>query len=195
LTSAAGAVHASIESKRSANAPPPAAAAPLAPAVQPAGPGAQDPGMLRVFSRVPLELRIAGQRVGGSDEPQVILPPGRYDIELVNADYNYRETMTVDVRPGKITSRTIALPKGSVRVDTEEGAEVWIEGRRAGTAPFDAVEVPIGTREVVVRHPDLGERRAAVEVRYGEVAEVSVNLREAELPPDAFAWPKGRRVP
>ena len=132
--------------------------------------------------------------LGTSDDPQLILAPGRYRVELVNTHYNYRSTLTVDVPPGRITSRTVSLPMGSVRVNTEAGAEVWIEGERAGVAPIEAVDVPIGTREVVVRHPDLGERREAVEVRYGETAQVSVSLQGRDLPANAFPLPPGQRL-
>src|SRR6185503_19042437 len=64
----------------------------------------------------------------------------------------------------------------SVHVTTTPGAEVWIEGERAGMAPLAAVQVPIGTREVVVKDPNGGEVRRAVEVKYGDTTEVALAL-------------------
>ena len=59
-------------------------------------------------------------------------------------------------------------------MNTDDGAEIWVEGERVGVAPMDAFSIPIGTREVVVRHPQLGERRVTVIVRAGRVNEVAV---------------------
>ena len=95
----------------------------------------------------------------------------------------------LDIRPTAVTAHTVSLPNGSLRVNTETGAEVWIEGERAGVAPLGIVPVPIGTREIVVRHPDLGERREAVEVRFGVVTEVNIARREALDPRELYPLP------
>jgi hypothetical protein len=48
--------------------------------------------------------------------------------------------------------------------------------------------MPIGTRDVVVKHPDRGERRSAVTVRYNEVTTLRLSLAEMVRPPhDAFS--------
>jgi hypothetical protein len=36
------------------------------------------------------------------------------------------------------------------------------------------VQVPIGTRDIVVKDPNGGERRQSVEVKYGQTTEVSL---------------------
>jgi hypothetical protein len=38
--------------------------------------------------------------------------------------------------------------------------------------------VPIGSRELIFRHPDLGERRATVLVTLKEPARISMDLRK-----------------
>jgi hypothetical protein len=135
-------------------------------------------GLLTVFSRVPLELYIAGRRMGTTEDGQLILAPGRYKVGLVSTRLHYRGEATLDIQPGALTSYSVPLPNGLLQLDTEPGAEVWIEGKRVGVAPLRPQSVPIGTREIVCRHPDFGERREVVEVRYGEVTAVSVPLRE-----------------
>jgi hypothetical protein len=131
-------------------------------------------GWLAVFSRIPLEVYVAGRRLGTTDGEQFMLAPGRHQVTFVNKHFNYRETKTLDVQPGIVTSHSVALPMGTVRVTAPAGAEVWVEGERVGQAPLDELQVPIGTREIVVRHPDFGERRETVEVRYGQTTEVSL---------------------
>ena len=166
---------------------PAVAGTPEAPAT-PAGP--TPAGLLTVFSRVRLDLYVSGRRIGATDEGQIVLPPGRYRVGLVSTALHYRGDVTLDVRSGALTSHTVSLPNGMLQLDTEPGAEVWIEGARAGIAPIGAVPVPIGAREIFVRHPDLGERRAFVEVRYGEVIPMSIPLRDVRVPPgEAFPLP------
>lgn len=147
-------------------------------------------GMLVVFSRVPLGLYVAGRRIGSTEDGQIVIAPGRYRVGLVSTRLNYRGEVVIDVRPAALTSHTVSLPDGLLQVNTEPGAEVWIEGERAGVAPLGALPVPIGTREIVVRHPDLGERREIVEVRYGETTQATIARREDTAPGNAFPLPR-----
>jgi hypothetical protein len=135
------------------------------------------PGTLTVFSRVPLELYVSNRRIGTTEDDQILLPAGRYRIDLVSTRLNYRGQVTLVVRPGAVTAHTVSLPDGRVQVNTEPGAEVSVEGIPAGEAPLAPLPVPIGTREILVRHPELGERRESVEVRYGEIVEVNITRR------------------
>jgi hypothetical protein len=45
-----------------------------------------------------------------------------------------------------------------------------------------AIQVPIGTREVLVRHPQFGERRQSVDIVRGQPVDLSVILKEADAP-------------
>jgi hypothetical protein len=49
-----------------------------------------------------------------------------------------------------------------------------VDGERMGSAPLSAFPASIGTREVLVRHVDHGERRQTVEVTPGKPVELSV---------------------
>jgi hypothetical protein len=71
-------------------------------------------------------------------------------------------------------SHTVALPSGLLRVHGVAGTEVWVEGEHVGALPLTEVTVPIGTREVVFRHPQYGERRQMVEVGAAGTADVTV---------------------
>jgi hypothetical protein len=81
---------------------------------------------------------------------------------------------SLTITPGHVVPYTVPLPTGELRVTTIPGAEVWIDGERVGVAPLDPIQVPIGTREIIVRDSAGGERRQAVEVKYGDAAEVSL---------------------
>ena len=130
-------------------------------------------GLMTVFSRIPVDVYADGRRIGSSDDAQLVLPGGAHRIELVNDRYRYRSSTTMVIRPGQVRPYNVVLPTAEVRVNTTPGAEVWIEGDRLGVAPLDPVMVPIGTREITVRDA-AGETRQAVEVKYGELTEVSM---------------------
>jgi hypothetical protein len=149
----------------------------------------QAPGTLAVFSRVPLDLYVSGRRIGSTEDGQIILAPGRYRVELVSQRLGYRGAVTVDVRAASVTSHTVTLPNGRVQVHTEPGAQVSIEGKRVGTAPLGPLPVQIGTREVVVTHPSLGERREIVEVRLDRVTDITIARREAVDPSRDYPLP------
>lgn len=153
-------------------------------------------GLLSVFSRVPLDLYVSGRRIGRTgDDNVIVLAPGRYSVELVSTDFNYRGEVVLHVRSGETTSHTVSLPNGLLQVRTEPGAEVWVEGTRVGVSPLGPVPVPIGTRDVVVRHPDRGERREAVEVQYNSITELSVEFPDPPDPSrDLFPLPPLARV-
>lgn len=146
------------------------AVAPVTSESEPAG-----PGFLAAFSRIPMDIYADGKRIGNTDDArQLLLSSGNHRIEFASERFHYRSALTVTIRPGVTSSHTVALPSGQVRVTTTPGAEVWVEGERVGVAPMDAIPIPIGTREVVVKDPSFGERRESVEVKYGETAELTL---------------------
>ena len=147
------------------------------------------PGTLAIFSRVPLELYVSGKRIGSTEDGQIILPPATYRVELVSERLKYRGTLMLNIRPAAVTSHTVTLPNGRLQVNTEPGAQVTIEGKPMGVAPLGPLPVQIGTREVVVTHPTLGERREFVEVRFGDVTQVTIARREAIDPRKAYPLP------
>ena len=159
---------------------------------KPAGTPAVEPGkvasgLLTVYSRVPLDLVIDGVRVGSTDDGQIVVPAGRRRIELVNKRLNYRGEVNLDVASGQVTTHTATLPPGQLRIAGAAGGEVWVEGEHVGTLPLGDISVPLGTREVLVRHPLFGERRQTVEVTYGAPTQVSMLQQEsgAGSPQDA----------
>ena len=132
--------------------------------------------MLTVFSRIPLDIYLEGRRIGTTDDGQLLVPPGQHRLELVSRRFNYRGELTLSLAAGQMMSHTVALPSGLLRVRGVAGTEVWVEGEHVGALPLTEVTVPIGTREVVFRHPQYGERRQTVEVGAGAPADVTVSF-------------------
>jgi len=133
-------------------------------------------GFLSVFSRIPLEIYDGKRKLGSSDAGHVLLAPGQYTVRFVNTHYGYEGKAEFSIRPGEVSTYTVTLPKGTLAVTAEPGAQVFIEGELIGTTPLMPVSVPIGAREVLVRHPQLGERRQSVEVVNGRLVDLNINL-------------------
>jgi hypothetical protein len=102
---------------------------------------------------------------------------GRHELEVVNEALGFRATRTVEVEPGKVSAVKLEWPKGTLALNALPWAEVWVDGERIGETPIGSVSLPIGSHEVVFRHPDLGERRSSVSVVTGATTKVSVDLR------------------
>ncbi len=133
-------------------------------------------GWLAVHSRIPLDVLMNGKRIGSTNDGQLLLPPGRHKVTFASAQYNYRETLSFEIDAGRVRDHNVTLPLGRVNIDAPEGAEVWVEGERVGTGSLRDVRVPIGTREIVLKHPTYGDRREFVEVLYDRTVSVQPKM-------------------
>jgi hypothetical protein len=182
-----------------ANVPPPApflAAAPCEPPVpdQPAAleasaaggattaaapprPPALVAGLLSVETPVPMRVYARGRLVGTTEAETIMLPVGTHELTLENTNVGYQARRTVTVQAGRTSTVRLEPPAGSMNVNAVPWAEILVDGRRVGETPLAHVPVPIGSHEVVFRHPELGERRASVLVTLKGPARVSMDLR------------------
>jgi hypothetical protein len=134
-------------------------------------------GWLTVKSPVAVEIRENGRLIGTTDSDRIMLTAGRHDLEFVNETLGYNATRTVTVPPGKTAPITIEMPQGVVNLNAAPWAEVWIDGRRVGETPIGNLSVPIGSHEIVFRHPQLGEKRQAVSVTLKAPVRLSVDMK------------------
>ena len=151
----------------SARAPVPAAAS--------AGPVA---GWLSVTSDVPLQILENGRVIGTTAAERIMLPAGTRTLRFVNDALGFTADRTVQVGPGKTADVAIAVPRAPLSINAVPWAEVWIDGVRVGETPIGNHMVPLGSREIVLRHPQFGERRQFATVTLKGPARVSVDLRK-----------------
>ena len=121
-----------------------------------------------------MEVYADGKRIGTTEDGQLLLANGTHQIEFVSERFHYRAIASLTIPAGHVLPYTVALPSAEVRIATIPGAEVFIEGERIGVAPLEALHVPIGTREIVVRDSAGAEKRQVVEVKLGETVELSL---------------------
>jgi hypothetical protein len=174
-----------VATSASAGAPGGLAAArpqPLAPAVPAAEEAASAPplggrfGGVRISAPIDLQVFQDGALVGSTAGP-IALAEGAHSLYLVNESLAYRSRQTVTVRAGQLTPLRVALPQGRVNINATPWANVWIDGNAAGETPIANLTLPIGTHEIVFRHPQLGEQRATATVKAEGVARISASFQ------------------
>jgi hypothetical protein len=143
--------------------PPPASAAPTS-------------GWLTVASSLDVDVLLNGGRIGANRE-RIAVPPGRHEITLVNERLGVQMTRTVQVTAGATASVDVPVPNGTISVNAVPWADVWIDGEKVGETPIGNLSLPVGTHDVLFRHPDLGERHHTAVVTLAQPTRLSVDLR------------------
>ena len=133
-------------------------------------------GWIAVFGPFELQVYERKRLIGSTQNERIMLPPGRHEIELVNTDRGYRETRTIEVGPGATVPVNVETTEGTVRIDAPEGSEIFIDGTKVGDAPLGTQRVTIGIREILVKHPQLGEKKATATVTSSTPAEVRIEF-------------------
>jgi hypothetical protein len=122
-----------------------------------------------------VEVRIfeGGKMIGTTLDGRLMMRPGTHTIELRNPVLGFNETRKVEITPGRVTALSLQAPTGTITVDAPAGTEVIVDGEARGTAPLPAMSLAVGTREVVLRNPQLGQRRFVVTVGTKVPAQIS----------------------
>jgi hypothetical protein len=135
------------------------------------------PGWLALSSPLSLQLREEGRLIGTTETDRLMLTSGDHEIEIVNDQLDYRETRKFSITPGKTTTARIEPPEGILNINAMPWAEVWVDGQRIGETPIANLSRPIGSHEVLFRHPQLGERKQTVTVTLREPARLGLDMR------------------
>jgi hypothetical protein len=162
-------------------------AAAAAAKVEPTQPPAADPtqpvpagprfGGITVSSTIDLQVFKAGQPIGSTAGP-IAVNEGSHTFELVNETLGFRLPQTVTIKGGQMTTLKISVPNGRVSINAAPWAEVTIDGTPAGQTPLANLSLPIGTHEIVFRHPQFGERRQTVVVKVDGLTRVSQSFQD-----------------
>ena len=148
-----------------------------APAPAPAAPAAAG-GWLSVTSPFALQIREGGKLLGSTDSERIMLPAGDHGLEFVNEALGFQTKRNVKIDAGKTAALKIDAPNGVMSINAQPWAEVWVDGQRIGETPIGNLSRPIGQHEVVLRHPDFGERRQTVTVTLRQPSRLGVDMRK-----------------
>jgi serine/threonine protein kinase len=140
--------------------------------------GAPVSGWIAVSAPAVVQIFEGGRLLGTSRVDRIMVSAGRHEIEMVNEQLGFRTTQAVQVGPGQTATIRPEWPKGALALNALPWADVFMDGKLIGETPIGNIAVPVGTHEVVFRHPDLGEQRVTTTVTLGAPSKVSVDLRK-----------------
>jgi len=141
-------------------------------------------GPVARLTRVSIGSNAAGAMVtmdGTSSSPAPFIKdvtPGDHTF-VVTAEGFVTKTETFKVAEGDFAAREIQLKElsGKLYIETEHGAQVLVDGRIVGSAPFPSyVEVDPGVRQVAITHNGYEPVVRDVEIGHGETKKIEVAL-------------------
>ena len=130
-----------------------------------------------VSAPVDVQLFENGRFLGSSRIDRIMLPAGRHELDIVNEALGFQERRAVQVTAGQVVPINLKWPTGGLSINAVPWALAFVDGAPAGETPIANMQVPIGPHEILLRHPQLGERRASVTVTARETAKVGIDLR------------------
>jgi hypothetical protein len=145
-----------------------------APAVAPSAAG----GWVTLASPIALTVTEGGKVLGSTDLDRIMMPAGEHTLEFRNEALGFQARRTVRIEAGKTAAVKIDPPNGVLNINALPWAEVWVGGERIGETPIGRLTRPIGQHEVVLRHPEFGERRETVTVTLKQTARLGVDMRK-----------------
>jgi len=135
-------------------------------------------GWLALTSPVELTLTEGDQVIGTTKAARVMLPAGTHNLSLSNVGLEFQTTLAVRIEGGKTLTRPVALPTGLLSINAVPWANVSVDGAEIGTTPLANVPLPIGTHEVVWRHPQLGERRRSIAITARTPTRIGMDFKQ-----------------
>jgi hypothetical protein len=140
--------------------------------------GAPLSGWIAVSAPAEVQVYEDLRLLGTSRSDRIMVGAGRHELDIVNEALGFRSRKSITVAPGQVAGVKVDWPNGSMALNAQPWADVWIDGERIGETPIGNVSVPIGAHEVVFRHPELGEQVMRATVSLTAPARLSVDMRK-----------------
>jgi serine/threonine-protein kinase len=138
--------------------------------------GAGAAGWATFVAPFDLDVLEDGQLVGTTAANRIMLPSGLHHIELKSTRFEAAATMSVRIVAGETAKVVVPVPAGVLSINATPWAAVSIDGRDVGETPIGNLAVPAGVHEIVLKNPQLGERRRSVDVTAHSPTRVGVDL-------------------
>ena len=140
--------------------------------------GAPVSGWISITAPVELQLLESDRLLGTSRTDRIMVAAGRHDVVVSNEALGYSSTQSIQVAPGQVVRIRPDWPMGTIAINATPWANVTLDGKELGETPVGNTSVPIGTHEVIFRHPQLGEQRFTATVTANTPARLSVDMRK-----------------
>jgi hypothetical protein len=158
--------------------PPSAAANGVKPApMTPAPPITLTRGWLTIEAPFELQVFEGSTLLGTTKSARLSLLAGPHDLRLVSGPLNFETVINVEIPAGVGITTRVAAPNGTLSLNAMPWANVSLDGKSLGTTPVMNLAVPVGSHEVIWRHPQLGERRQTAVVTAKGPVSLVIDLR------------------
>jgi hypothetical protein len=137
-------------------------------------------GWLSATTPTPLQIFEDGKLVGSTESERIMFPAGEHTFEFVNRSLGFSVARTLKISPGRTATVAIDLPRVPLSVNALPWAQVWLDGEALGQTPIGNLATTIGTHELILRHPQFGERRITAVATLKEPARVAIDMRKAQ---------------
>ena len=134
-------------------------------------------GGMTVSSPIELQVFEQGKLVGSTSGP-IAINEGPHTLDFVNETLGFRFQRSVTVKNGQMTTVNIGVPNGRLSINAVPWAEVTIDGTAHGETPLANLSLPIGSHEIVFKHPELGERKQTVIVKVDGLLRVTQTFQD-----------------
>lgn len=128
----------------------------------------------------PYELKILedNRLLGTTAKGPVMVPPGRHTFDFQNQAVGLKMRQFVDAPAGQTITVPLDLPTGMINLSADQPADVYVDGEKVGQTPLVSFQVPLGSHEVVFRHPKYGEVRYTVAVTLAAPVNLNVTFQK-----------------
>jgi hypothetical protein len=140
--------------------------------------GASAAGWVTIDAPFEMKVSEGGALLGTTASSRIMLRSGAHTLDLVNDDLEFTTRMSVRVLPDKTITARVPVPTGLLSINAVPWADVLVDGQAVGTTPLGNLAVPIGSREVVWRHPQFGERRRQVTIKQHAPVRIGVDFTQ-----------------
>lgn len=115
---------------------------------------------------IPIEITVVdnGRAVQLDDSNRVLLKPGTHALRIENRKLGFAATRQVDIEPGGTATVALDVAPSTLSVTGTAGADVFVDGVRAGTIPLSEFQVKLGRHDLMIVAPGGETRHSAVTV-------------------------------
>jgi hypothetical protein len=130
--------------------------------------------------KTPYEMSIleGGKVIGSSTAGKLPLTAGTHELEIVNEALQFRTTSSVTITAGEVFPLHVALPMGTLTLESDAPADVLVDGVKVGTTPISSLAIAIGPHQVNFLNPQLGQLQRLVTVTASEPVKLSVTFKQ-----------------
>lgn len=108
------------------------------------------PGWLHVSTSIDVTILDGGKPALLDDSNRVLLKPGPHTVRIENRELAFSQTKQVEIEPGGTTKIAIEVPTSTLTVTGSTGADVFVDGVKAGETPLVEFKVALGSHDIMV---------------------------------------------